>query len=76
MKATAYARKLPIKIDQGNADQFLEAQLKPAHFLEAANKNGYDVEFESHEGYDHSYFFISSFIEQHIAFHAMCLNEQ
>ncbi|KZN43044.1 hypothetical protein N474_15585 [Pseudoalteromonas luteoviolacea CPMOR-2] len=76
MKATAYARKLPIKIDQGNADQFLEAQLKPAHFLEAAKKNGYDVEFESHEGYDHSYFFISSFIEQHIAFHAMCLNEK
>ncbi|MCF2858168.1 S-formylglutathione hydrolase [Pseudoalteromonas sp. SMS1] len=75
IKASAYDRKLPIKIDQGGADQFLEAQLKPTKLLEAAKDSTYDIEYQSHDGYDHSYFFISSFIETHIAFHAQFLKD-
>ncbi|KZN56569.1 S-formylglutathione hydrolase [Pseudoalteromonas luteoviolacea] len=67
-------RKLPIKIDQGGDDTFLTEQLKPDALLNAAKAIGYDVDYQLHDGYDHSYFFISSFIEQHIEFHAQYLN--
>lgn len=65
----------PIKIDQGLADNFLEEQLKP-HLLEnAANQVGYPFEINVHSGYDHSYFFIASFIDEHIKFHAALLTK-
>ncbi|KZX01955.1 S-formylglutathione hydrolase [Pseudoalteromonas luteoviolacea] len=70
MQTSSYERKLPIKIDQGAADQFLESQLKPENFVKAASANNFEVDYQNHEGYDHSYFFISSFIEHHIEFHA------
>ena len=56
-------------IDQGSADEFLEKQLKPDLFLAACEEADYPVQFISREGYDHSYFFIASFIEEHLRFH-------
>ncbi|PCH59714.1 MAG: S-formylglutathione hydrolase [SAR86 cluster bacterium] len=62
--------KLPLLIDQGSEDQFLESQLKPQLFLEAAKQVNYPVEYNLRQGYDHSYYFIASFIESHLHFHA------
>ncbi|NQY48758.1 MAG: S-formylglutathione hydrolase [Colwellia sp.] len=60
---------VPTRVDQGEADNFLEEQLKPDTLVLAAKSNGYPLELNRHEGYDHSYYFISSFIEQHLRFH-------
>lgn len=57
-------------IDQGDGDQFLHEQLKPGNLLQAAEEAGYPLELRMQEGYDHSYYFISSFIEDHLRFHA------
>lgn len=65
--------KPAILIDQGGADDFLETQLMPQNLVKAALKNNYTIQFNMHPGYDHSYFFISSFIDEHIAFHASYL---
>lgn len=59
-----------ILIDQGLADQFYEGQLKPHLIEEAAARAGATITVRRHEGYDHSYFFISTFMADHIAFHA------
>lgn len=59
-----------ILIDQGLADSFYESQLKTHLIEEAAAKAGAHLTVRRHEGYDHSYFFISTFIADHIAFHA------
>ncbi len=64
-----------ILIDQGLADNFLENQLKPELFKTACEKSGQSLNLRSHEGYDHSYFFISSFIEDHLRHHANILNK-
>jgi S-formylglutathione hydrolase len=61
---------LPMLIEQGLADNFLVEQLKPENLVSAAKKAGYSVILNQHEGYDHSYFFIASFIEEHLRFHA------
>jgi S-formylglutathione hydrolase len=61
---------LPILIDQGESDDFLKGQLKPELIIAAADSNNYSIEVRYQPGYDHSYFFISSFIEDHIRFHA------
>jgi S-formylglutathione hydrolase len=61
---------LPILVDQGEADQFLEEQLKPELLINAANKSNADLILRMQPGYDHSYFFISSFIDDHLEFHA------
>ncbi|MBE7216561.1 S-formylglutathione hydrolase [Shewanella benthica] len=61
---------LPALVSQGEADNFLTEQLKPETLQAAAKASGYPLVLESHEGYDHSYFFIASFIEQHLRFHA------
>ena len=63
-------RPIPMLIDQGSADEFLEEQLKPLLLVEAASGKGYPLSFNQREGYDHSYYFISSFIEKHLHFHA------
>lgn len=60
----------PILIDQGLADGFYPEQLQPEAFSEAASENKIDVQLNLHEGYDHSYYFIASFVEEYIAFHA------
>ncbi|MEL7032147.1 MAG: S-formylglutathione hydrolase [Pseudomonadota bacterium] len=59
-----------ILIDQGDADQFLEEQLDPALFLKEARDHGQRVTHRMQKGYDHSYYFIASFIEDHIRWHA------
>ena len=61
---------VPMLIDQGSADPFLEEQLKPNLLLDVAGEKGYPLTYNNRQGYDHSYFFISSFIEQHLVFHA------
>ena len=70
-KATTH---LPMLVDQGTADEFLDNQLKPGLLLEAAEKAGYPLQFIEREGYDHSYFFIASFIEEHLRFHKKILS--
>ena len=60
----------PILIDQGLADGFYPEQLQPEAFSKAAADNNIEVQLNLHAGYDHSYYFITSFVEEHIAFHA------
>lgn len=66
---------IPAKVDQGGADDFLEQQLKPETLEAAAKINNYPLTLTIHEGYDHSYYFIASFIEEHVRFHAGYLNQ-
>ncbi|MCW8857203.1 MAG: S-formylglutathione hydrolase [Kangiella sp.] len=61
---------IPILISQGADDQFLEEQLKPQTLEDLAARIPFPLTLERHEGYDHSYYFIASFIEQHLRFHA------
>ncbi|EGZ51339.1 S-formylglutathione hydrolase [Neisseria wadsworthii] len=66
-------KKLPILIDQGDADDFYPEELQPEKFVAAARNQGFNVQFNMRKGYDHSYFFIASFIDVHIEFHADAL---
>jgi len=66
---------LPTRVDQGEADNFLEEQLKPTVLQASATERGYPLELNIHQGYDHSYYFISSFIEQHVRFHHQYLTD-
>ena len=59
-----------ILVDQGAADQFLENQLKPELLEQAAAKAGQKLTLRRQHGYDHSYFFMASFVADHVAFHA------
>jgi len=59
-----------ILIDQGDADPFLVEQLKPELLVEAGKASGQKVTLRMQPGYDHSYFFMASFIDDHIAFHS------
>ncbi|WP_027072123.1 S-formylglutathione hydrolase [Luteimonas sp. J29] len=71
--ATATER-LPLLVDQGGDDEFLDGQLRP-HLLQAAcEAAGHPLELRIHPGYDHSYYFIASFIGRHIAHHAAALS--
>ncbi|MGR5168147.1 S-formylglutathione hydrolase [Vibrio astriarenae] len=60
----------PILIDQGDSDSFLTEQLQPEKLMAAAEQTGHVIELRMQTGYDHSYFFIQSFIEEHLDFHA------
>lgn len=62
--------QIPLLIDQGTSDQFLEEQLKTDQLVKAANNSQYPAQIRYQEGYDHSYYFIASFIEEHLQFHA------
>lgn len=69
------AESLPeILIDQGTADQFLHDQLKPSVFEAACKKAGAKLTLRMQDGYDHSYFFIQSFMDEHLEHHAAQLN--
>ncbi|KQS86659.1 MULTISPECIES: S-formylglutathione hydrolase [unclassified Rhizobium] len=57
-------------IDQGKADSFLEKGLRPWLFEEAVKGTGIDVTLRMHERYDHSYYFISTFMDDHLKWHA------
>ena len=65
--------KPEILIDQGGADQFLQDQLKPELFTEACAAVGQKLNLRLQDGYDHSYYFIQTFIADHIAHHARIL---
>lgn len=67
-------RQLPILVDQGSADNFLEEQLKTELLTKASEDANYPMTIRYQDGYDHSYFFIASYIGEHIAFHAKHLN--
>ncbi|MGM0905014.1 MAG: S-formylglutathione hydrolase [Pseudomonadota bacterium] len=64
---------LPVRVDQGLADGFLEEQLKPENLKDAMNEVSGGGTVHLHDGYDHSYYFISSFIEAQLRFHAKYL---
>lgn len=57
-------------VDQGSADKFLKNELLPEKLLEACEKTGHPVIYRLREGYDHSYYYISSFMEEHLRYHA------
>lgn len=63
----------PLLVDQGTRDQFLETQLKPELLRQACERGRVPLELRMQEGYDHSYFFIATFIEDHLRFHARYL---
>ncbi|EOX0265788.1 S-formylglutathione hydrolase [Escherichia coli] len=64
---------IPTLIDQGDNDQFLADQLQPAVLAEAARQKAWPMTLRIQPGYDHSYYFIASFIEDHLRFHAQYL---
>lgn len=61
--------RLPVLVDQGDADDFLADQLKTPLLEKAAAESGYPMQIRYQVGYDHSYFFIASFIQEHLEFH-------
>ncbi|WP_417349544.1 S-formylglutathione hydrolase [Ferrimonas sp.] len=61
---------LPTLVDQGESDEFLTEQLKPETLEAAAEVSAYPLVLRRHPGYDHSYYFMASFIEEHLRFHA------
>jgi len=74
--ACAVIRKTPsqhqLLIDQGGADPFLD-QLRPGELREACEAAGQALDYREHPGYDHGFFFVSSFIGEHLRFHAEAL---
>lgn len=67
---------IPVLIDQGDSDQFLADQLQPAVLAEAARQTAWPMTLRIQPGYDHSYYFIASFIEDHLRFHARYLRDE
>ncbi len=66
--------QLPMLVDQGSDDNFLAEELLTDHLIAAVKDADYDATINMRDGYNHSYFFIASFIESHIDFHAKYLN--
>jgi S-formylglutathione hydrolase len=67
------SERLPILVDQGDSDNFLVEQLKPQALEAAAKAAGHPLTLRMQAGYDHSYFFIASFIGDHLRHHAAAL---
>lgn len=67
---TGASQKIPLLVEQGSEDAFLAEQLQPDRLQQVCKANDYPLTYRLREGYDHSYFFIASFIEEHIAYHA------
>ncbi|TBV09194.1 S-formylglutathione hydrolase [Stutzerimonas kirkiae] len=68
--------RLPLLIDQGDRDDFLEGQLRPQTLEAAAKAAGHPLTLRLQPGYDHSYYFIASFIEDHLRHHANALGQE
>ena len=68
------SEKLPLLVDQGDADEFLASQLQPELLRVACEAAGHPLELRMQPGYDHSYYFITSFMGEHIAYHARALH--
>jgi len=64
------APRRPLLVDQGLADKFLEQQLQPELLESACADTGHPLTLRRHAGYDHGYYFIASFIEDHLEHHA------
>lgn len=73
MQASQTGDAIPTLIDQGDADQFLGTQLQPAVLAEVARQKQWPLSLRIQPGYDHSYYFIATFIEDHLRFHAQFL---
>jgi S-formylglutathione hydrolase len=71
--ATAQER-LPLLVDQGEADEFLASQLRPELLQAACAAAGHPLTLRLQPGHDHSYYFIASFIGEHLAHHAQALH--
>ena len=71
---SGHASANEILIDQGMADQFLSKELKPELFEQACSDAKQALKVRRHAGYDHSYFFIATFMQDHIKHHANILN--
>jgi S-formylglutathione hydrolase len=71
----AARERLPLRVDQGGADEFLAEQLRPDLLRAACERTGHPLDLRVHPGYDHSYYFIASFIGEHIAHHAAALRD-
>lgn len=65
--------RLPLLIDQGTEDEFLAEQLSTQTFADACKANNHPLDLRMQEGYDHSYFFIATFIDDHLRHHAKAL---
>lgn len=65
--------KQPLFVDQGEADNFLTEQLKPQTLVAICEQYQHPLTYRSHVGYDHSYFFIATFIEDHLRYHGQYL---
>jgi len=63
----------PVLVDQGDADGFLEEQLRPELLRAAFEAAGVPLELRMQAGYDHSYYFVATFVGDHVAHHARCL---
>ncbi len=72
-RGPAGSAPLPLLVDQGTADPFLETQLHPQALVDAAAAAGQPLELRLQPGYDHSYFAIASFIDDHLEHHARAL---
>ncbi|MFD1260867.1 S-formylglutathione hydrolase [Entomomonas asaccharolytica] len=68
------AEPFPILIDQGTADNFMPEQLQPEALEKIAKNRNWPLTLRLQQGYDHSYYFIASFIENHLAFHKQYLS--
>ncbi|MGI9436657.1 MAG: S-formylglutathione hydrolase [Geminicoccaceae bacterium] len=64
----------PVLVDQGTGDEFLAEQLKPELLQEACSAAAIPLNLRMQEGYDHSYYFMASFMGDHVAHHAKALN--
>ena len=69
----AGAAEIPLLIDQGTSDEFLEEQLFPQDLQAACRARGFPLTLRMQDGYDHSYHFIATFIGEHLAYHAEAL---
>ncbi|QOW24933.1 S-formylglutathione hydrolase [Lysobacter sp. H23M47] len=67
------SERLPLLVDQGDADNFLEEQLRPHLLQQACEAAGHPLTLRMQPGYDHSYYFIASFIGEHMAHHAKAM---
>lgn len=65
--------RLPLLVEQGGDDEFLQEQLRPDLLREACDAAGHPLDLRMRPGYDHSYYFVASFIGEHIAHHAAAL---
>ena len=73
VKQAAPSRHVPMLVDQGSADEFLDDHLKTERLTDACEAADYMATIRMQDGYDHSYYFIASFIEDHLRFHADAL---